>query len=155
MTDSDNIDDLCMAFDHAEILIDCDKWHDCDKLQNALETVLNTVLSGEENVSILLTDDDRIRQLNNDFRSKDTQTNVLSFPSGDDLFLGDIAISFTTLHTEADLQDKEFYAHFMHILIHGILHLLGYDHIDDDEAEEMEAVEIKLLEDMGIKNPYI
>ena len=109
----------------------------------------------ESEVTIRLVDTAESHELNLTYRNKDKPTNVLSFPSEEDIFLGDIAISFNTLVKEAEEQDKEFYHHFIHMLIHGVLHLLGYDHETDDEAEEMETLEIKILEDMGIKNPYI
>lgn len=155
MTNTDLEDPSFLSVRHAEISIDEQLWLDHDNLENILNKVLTTVLSGDEEISLLLTNDTRIQILNRDFRSQDKPTNVLSFPSDEDNFLGDIAISFNTLKREAEEQDKDFNSHFIHILIHGILHLLGYDHIDDDEAEEMEALEIKILEDMGIKNPYI
>ena len=155
MTDTNGDDPDYLSVRHAEITIDEALWHDCDRLAETISLSLEKLLEGNENVSILLTNDTRIQDLNRNFRNKDKPTNVLSFPSEEDIFLGDIAISFNTLVKEAEEQDKEFYHHFIHMLIHGVLHLLGYDHETDDEAEEMETLEIKILEDMGIKNPYI
>ncbi len=119
-------------------------------------------------ISLLYTDDTHIQELNKEFREKDKPTNVLSFPDTpltdealkqsvawqEPLLLGDIAIAKETLIREAEKQKKSFDDHFCHLLLHGILHLLGFDHIEDDEAEEMEALEIKLLAKMGIDNPY-
>lgn len=105
--------------------------------------------------SILLTNDPKIQQLNRDFRQTDKPTNVLSFPSDTQGYLGDIAIAFETIEREAIEQNKQLTHHVTHMIIHGILHLLGHDHMNDQEAEEMESLEIKILEDMGVKNPYI
>ena len=140
---------------HAEVSIDETLWHKVGNLRDIIVRTLAKVLNDDERISILLTNDEHIQRLNHDFRQKDKPTNVLSFPSDEDDFLGDIAISFNTLEKEADEQDKEFIHHFIHMLIHGTLHLQGHDHIDDDDAEKMESLEIKILEDMGIKNPYI
>ncbi len=116
-------------------------------------------------ISFLLTDDANIKIINREFRKKDKATNVLSFPSGeyagnfnskeDRLFLGDIALAFETIKKEAQLEDKKFIDHFTHMLVHGILHLLGHDHEKIDEAEKMEALEINILASMGINDPYI
>ncbi|MCB1556665.1 MAG: rRNA maturation RNase YbeY [Alphaproteobacteria bacterium] len=115
-------------------------------------------------LSVVLTDDDEIRALNRDYRGKDSPTNVLSFATGDgDCLaappglhpLGDVVLAYETLAREATEQQKTFEAHLSHLLVHGILHLLGHDHIDDDEAAEMETLEIAVLKDLGIANPYL
>tara|TARA_R110002072_G_scaffold100491_2_gene221361 strand:+ start:1746 stop:2258 length:513 start_codon:yes stop_codon:yes gene_type:complete len=114
-------------------------------------------------VSIVLSDDDFIQRLNKQYRDKDKATNVLSFPQTeiDDinadtpfLMLGDIIISSDTIASEATEQNKDIKSHFTHMLVHGCLHLLHYDHIIESEAEEMEQLEIKILKTLGIKNPY-
>lgn len=119
-------------------------------------------------ISLLACDDARISDLNRDFREKPTPTNVLSWPSderaaevagGDPLppedpELGDIAIAYDTCAREADDQGKEFGAHVSHLLVHGVLHLLGYDHIDDKDAALMEGLEVEILGKMNISNPY-
>ena len=119
-------------------------------------------------VSLLACDDARIAVLNADFRDKPTPTNVLSWPSEErasniaggnpqpptDPELGDIAIAFETCAREAAEQGKEFPTHVSHLLVHGILHLLGYDHIDDKDAALMEGLEVEILGKMGICNPY-
>lgn len=112
-------------------------------------------------ISVLLTNDDSIRQLNHDFRGKDKATNVLSFPMQESLenpdtsvYLGDIALSYETVADEAVKQNKSFKDHFTHLYIHGMLHLMGYDHEHDQDAEIMEAKEIAILKDLGIGNPY-
>lgn len=113
--------------------------------------------------SLKLTDDADIRIMNRDFRGKDKPTNVLSFPDGgheelDDgtavIYLGDLVFAYETIAAEAHDQGKNFQAHFMHLCVHGLLHLLGYDHEDDDDANEMEQLEISLLEKCGFDNPY-
>jgi probable rRNA maturation factor len=113
-------------------------------------------------VSILLTDDAHQRVLNRDWRGKDKPTNVLSFP-GDDfddvpegapLLLGDIAIAFETTTSEVQAQQKTLADHFSHLLVHGMLHLLGFDHETQDDADEMEPLEIEILEGLGVASPY-
>lgn len=117
-------------------------------------------------IGLLLTTDLKIQRLNKDFRDQNKSTNVLSFPADADDFsdlftkdqlppyLGDIAMAYETLKREADTQNKTMKAHFIHLLIHSILHLLGYDHLDDKQANEMENLEIKLLSMINIENPY-
>lgn len=131
------------------------KWAKHSDLARTIETALNAITYDQKtNLAILLTDDVDIQRLNNDFRGKNKPTNVLSFPNTADDYLGDIAISYETLEKEAIEQDKDFNHHFIHMLIHGVLHLQGHDHDNDEEAKMMEQLEIKILEDMGIQNPY-
>ena len=105
-------------------------------------------------VALALGDDTLLQQLNRDFRGKDKPTNVLSFPSGEDDFLGDVAMSRETLRREAAEQDKDERSHALHLLVHGILHLLGYDHETDEQADVMESLERRVLEKLGIADPY-
>ena len=106
-------------------------------------------------VTVLLSDDARIRDLNIQFRQKDMATNVLSFPSGDDEYIGDIALAFETVVREASELGVTVHNHVTHLVIHGALHLLGHDHENEEEAQEMERIEVLVLKDLGIKNPYI
>lgn len=105
-------------------------------------------------VSVILTNDKEIHQINKQYRNIDKPTNVLSFELGDDILLGDIFISIDTVQREANLEKITVVEHTAHMLVHGVLHLLGYDHINDDEAEIMEEKETKILKKLGIKNPY-
>lgn len=113
-------------------------------------------------VSILLTDDAAVHELNKEYRGVDRPTNVLSFAALDDesepvvdpMLLGDIVVAFDTTKREAAEQGCSFADHLFHLVVHGMLHLIGYDHIEDWEAEEMEALEIRILADNGIGNPY-
>lgn len=147
--------DTYLTLKTAEIFIEDDQWHAVESLHSIMEAALAPpALATDQSFSILLTNDDHLQQLNRDFRGKDKPTNVLSFPSVDEEYLGDIAIAYETLAREAEAQEKTFHHHLTHILIHGVLHLQGYDHETDAEAEEMESLEIKILADMGIKNPY-
>ena len=107
-------------------------------------------------VSVLLTDDARLKQLNAAFRNQTKPTNVLSFPALPDLwpYAGDIAVAYGVLRRESAAQSKSLAAHAAHLTIHGILHLLGYDHERPDEAKVMENLEILLLGKLGIADPY-
>lgn len=110
-------------------------------------------------LTIRIVSPDESQQLNRDYRGKDYATNVLSFPfeappDVDVAILGDLAICADVVKKEADEQKKEVLAHWAHMVIHGTLHLLEYDHIEDDEAEQMEALEIELLAGFGIADPY-
>lgn len=107
-------------------------------------------------VSVLLGDDAALRALNETWRGKGKATNVLSFPAATSSGgrLGDIALAAETIDLEARTQGKTFEAHMMHLLVHGLLHLLGYDHEEDSEAEVMEAREREILADLGVADPY-
>lgn len=110
-------------------------------------------------VSLLLGDDAAIASLNRQFRGKDGPTNVLSFPPtpgapGQEGFLGDIALAAETVAMEAEFQGKRFEHHAAHLVVHGFLHLLGYDHQDSADAERMEARERAILISIGIEDPY-
>jgi len=119
---------------------------------------------GEAELAVMLTDDAGIRTLNNNWRGIDKPTNVLSFPAlpptgpvGPDdppRMLGDIAIAYQTTRKEADDEQKPFDQHLSHLAIHGFLHLIGYDHEKDDDAETMEALEQEILAQLGIPDPY-
>lgn len=123
-----------------------------------------TLPAHDFSVSIVLTDDAEIRELNRDYRHKDKATNVLSFPMFDDfsqmpdieeaLELGDIILALETIQAEADEQGKSLRDHLAHLLVHGFLHLCGFDHMTDAEAEEMEKLEIEILAAIGIADPY-
>lgn len=108
------------------------------------------------NVSILLTDNSAMKTLNRDFRAKDYPTDVLSFPADprERPFLGDIAIAYGVTKTDAENQSKDFEDHVSHLLIHGLLHLAGYDHENDESAMVMEELERKALASLGIADPY-
>ena len=115
---------------------------------------------GDGAVSVLLADDAAVQALNRDWRGIDKPTNVLSFPAaavkaaGVPTMLGDIAIAFETLEREAGAEKRPFLHHLAHLAVHGYLHLLGYDHQTDSEAEAMEALEREILAAMRIPDPY-
>ena len=105
-------------------------------------------------ITIRIVDATESQALNRDFRHKDKPTNVLSFPMGEPDYLGDIVICAPVVAAEAKEQGKAPRAHWAHMVVHGMLHLLGHDHIADDEAEKMEALERKLLARLGFPDPY-
>ena len=123
---------------------------DFEKIANA--AVLPVHKNSE--VSITLVDDKQIHKLNKQYRGMDKPTNVLSFELGDDVLLGDIFISLDTVKREAKDAHISVEEHTAHMIVHGMLHLQGYDHIKDDEAKIMESKEIKILKKLGFKNPY-
>lgn len=124
-----------------------------------LQPLYNKKLTGE--VSLVFTNDLHIQELNAQWRNKNKATNVLSFPSknliiGEAPFKiwGDIIFAYETIENEALTQNKLFVDHFSHIFIHGLLHLLGFNHKKENEAEQMENLECKILNILNIKNPY-
>jgi probable rRNA maturation factor len=124
-----------------------------------LEAALATSTSAGE-LAIVLTDDSAIRSLNHNWRRKDTPTNVLSFPARRNgretpRHLGDIVIAYQTTAREAEAERKPFLHHLAHLAVHGFLHLIGYDHETDDEAEVMENLEISVLARLRVPNPYV
>jgi probable rRNA maturation factor len=152
-----------------EVLVAADCWHNEPDAQATIRHAVATAAGfvnadiGGAELAILLTDDSTIRTLNRDWRGIDKPTNVLSFPARPPTagktgnaprMLGDIAIAYETLHREADHEGKPFNHHLSHLAIHGFLHLIGYDHEDDDDAEVMEAREAEILARLGIPDPY-
>lgn len=106
-------------------------------------------------LSIALSDDNQVQALNRDFRGKDKPTNVLSFPMPEETgLLGDVVLARQTLEREAAEQSKDFEDHLAHLVVHGVLHLYGFDHQNDADAADMEAREVRALAQLGIDNPY-
>ena len=110
--------------------------------------------------SVRIVGNDEMRELNSTWRGRNKPTNVLSFPmqSPDDIdlkILGDLVLCAPVINAEAGQQHKPAHAHWAHMVVHGMLHLQGYDHVDDQQAEEMEALEIRILEQLGFDNPYL
>ena len=130
---------------------------DAERLTRAAaEAVLAAQDAEAESVVVLLTSDVAVRALNAQFRGQDKPTNVLSFPAPETVerFLGDIALAFETCAREAAGQGKPLASHLQHLVAHGVLHLLGYDHQDDAEAAEMEGLERRILAGLGVPDPY-
>jgi probable rRNA maturation factor len=109
---------------------------------------------GKSALTVLLSSDQRLRQLNRDFRGKDRPTNVLSFPAGDGEYRGDIAIAYGVTKREAEAAGKLFADHVSHLVVHGVLHLAGYDHERARDARVMEPLEVEILKRLGIADPY-
>lgn len=128
-------------------------------LAEICQTALNAGAAQKQargEVSLLLTDNDEIQALNRDWRDKNKPTDVLSFPASvvDAPFLGDIAVSLGVAHADAKTRGIDLEQHLSHLLIHGLMHLLGHDHKDDTEAAEMESLEIAALASLGWPDPY-
>lgn len=161
----------------ADIIIEDIRWSDVN-LRALCDTAFTAVLDDQNlstdwDISVLACDDEKIATLNEEFRGKPVATNVLSWPAFDlapltaggtphapqmdgygENELGDIAISFDTCEREAREQSTSMTDHTIHLLMHGLLHLLGYDHETDADATLMEGMESRLLEKLGIKDPY-
>jgi probable rRNA maturation factor len=137
-----------------------DKLVDADRIKDIAQQLMDDFGVGESELLIRLVSAVEIQVLNNEYRGKNQVTNVLSFPSEipveiDEAILGDIVICVEVVREEAIVGDKAFADHLTHMVIHGILHLLGYVHDDLGAANKMESIEIEFLEKIGIKNPYI
>jgi len=111
-------------------------------------------------VVVMLADDETVRSLNRDWRKIDKPTNVLSFPAAqtpgiEPLMLGDIVIAYETLTRECEAEDRVFLHHLAHLAVHGFLHLMGYDHQNDSDAEAMEQLETAILARLDMPDPYL
>lgn len=140
-----------------------------DKAPNEFPGGLSDAAGRPVEISIVLADDATIAGLNLQFRDREGATNVLSFPAlpsenephysagpdGPPVLLGDVVLAFETIAAEAEDQGKQLGDHFTHLVIHGILHLLGYDHLDEAEAQTMEQLEIRVLGALGVPDPYV
>lgn len=138
-------------------------------VEKAVITTLNSTplpreaLDKDLEISVVLANDDLMQVLNREYREKDKPTNVLTFAAldsempmaGDELNLGDIILSYQTIEREAKEQGKYLTDHLVHLTVHGMLHLLMYDHQTEDEANTMETLEIRILERLSVQNPYI
>ncbi|HXI06505.1 MAG: rRNA maturation RNase YbeY [Bradyrhizobium sp.] len=157
------------ALPQTEVLVTADCW----QAEPGADAVIHRAIAAaaeiadcdtdDAELAVMLTDDSGIRTLNSNWRGIDKPTNVLSFPAlqptgdiPDDMprMLGDIAIAYETTRREADEESKPFDHHLSHLAVHGFLHLIGYDHENDDDAEAMEALERDILAQLGIPDPY-
>ncbi|WP_162063324.1 rRNA maturation RNase YbeY [Vibrio taketomensis] len=130
-----------------------------DEIHSWLSNAIS-IFQQDAEVTVRIVDEKESHQLNFEYRGKDKPTNVLSFPfeapPGIEInLLGDLIICRQVVEQEAIEQDKPLLAHWAHMVVHGSLHLLGYDHIEDDEAEEMESLETEIMQKMGYEDPYI
>jgi probable rRNA maturation factor len=148
-----------------DVIVDSARWRtvgDADAvLRRAVAEAADAVATAEGEVAIVLTDDDAIRALNRDWRGKDEPTNVLSFPAAvpgaynaGPRPLGDIVIAHETVAREALAEGKPLAHHLAHLVVHGFLHLVGYDHEASEEADAMEALEVAILARLAIADPY-
>jgi probable rRNA maturation factor len=124
------------------------------RLKKAAALALLRGGKGKGTLTILLSNDEKLHDLNVTFRGKDKPTNVLSFPARDDDYLGDVAVAYGVTSQEAREQKKPFADHATHLVVHGVLHLLGYDHETARTAKIMEPLETKILRELGIGDPY-
>ncbi|WP_444929925.1 rRNA maturation RNase YbeY [Microbulbifer sp. SSSA002] len=147
-----------------DLTLDVQRASRCDQLptDEAISTWVSKALAGHRNeaeLSVRIVDEDESQALNHQYRGKDKPTNVLSFPTDfpaelDLPMLGDLVICAPVVEREAQQQNKSLSAHWAHMVVHGTLHLLGYDHIEDADAQIMESLETGLLANLGIADPY-
>ncbi|MDP6727748.1 MAG: rRNA maturation RNase YbeY [Gammaproteobacteria bacterium] len=136
-----------------------DKLVDVDRVKDIAQQLMDDFGVGESELLVRLVSSIEIQVLNNEYRGKNQPTNVLSFPSEIPLevgeaILGDVVICVEVVREEAIVGNKDFAEHLFHMLIHGILHLLGHAHDELEAANKMESIEIEFLKKIGIKNPY-
>lgn len=149
-----------------DIVHETDAWAGIDGVDElvhaAASAVGNELGLRRDEVCIALSNDAQVAELNANYRGKPAPTNVLSFPAvpmlpveGDPRFLGDIVLALETLQREAADMGVPLANHMQHLVVHGLLHLLGYDHHTEDEAKEMEGLEVRLLARLGVPDPYV
>jgi probable rRNA maturation factor len=150
-----------------DLVCDDDRWAAlrvaavAERAARAALAVAGVPAEGRE-ISLLAADDARVAELNAAFRGKARPTNVLSWPAGqqeqtqagEPIFLGDVALAYETCAAEAEAAGVPLADHLAHLVVHGVLHLVGHDHADDPEAEAMEALEAKALASIGVRDPY-
>ena len=127
------------------------------RLRRAAEAALPVCgFKGKSGLTVLLTSDARLKELNRDFRGKNKPTNVLSFPAAENAegYRGDVALAYGVTLKEAEAAGRTFADHASHLVVHGVLHLAGYDHEKNRDAQVMEPLEVKILKRLGIADPY-
>jgi probable rRNA maturation factor len=154
---------------YTEVLVTSECWQAAPEAEAVIQRAIGAAAdmadadTANTELAVMLTDDGGIRTLNSNWRGIDKPTNVLSFPAlqptgelPDDMprMLGDIAIAYETTRREAEEEAKPFANHLSHLAVHGFLHLIGYDHENDDDAEAMESLERDILATLGIPDPY-
>jgi probable rRNA maturation factor len=153
---------------HIDIAVNTAGWPDVDTLERlackavaAARAVAPLTMPDDAELSLVFTGDEEMRSINSQWRGMDKPTNVLSFPASDvapgesaEQMLGDIVFARETVEREAALEGKPFENHLTHLMVHGFLHLFGYDHMNDDDAKEMEGLESRALAELGIADPY-
>jgi probable rRNA maturation factor len=147
-----------------EVTVECDRWADaCAEAPTLAESAARAALTEARSgvVGVRLTDDAEQRRLNRAWRGQDAATNVLAFPLADTaappdapVLLGDVVLAFETVAREAVEQHKPLADHLRHLVVHGVLHLCGFDHQTDAEAAMMEAREVEILRSLGVPGPY-
>jgi probable rRNA maturation factor len=150
-----------------DIMVEAEAWSQAGDIEHIAQRAAEAALAvapdahdEELGATLLLTDDAAVQELNRSWRGRDKPTNVLSFPSGSPALpgeprhLGDVALAYETLVREASQEGKSLADHAAHLVVHGILHLLGQDHVDEAQAETMERIEVAALAQIGVADPY-
>ncbi len=145
-----------------DVLVESDLWKEAEDarsvVRRAITEAAEALSTPKAELAIVLTDDSAIRLLNRAWRGVDAATNVLSFPTqraaGEPPLIGDIVLAYETIAAEAQAEHKPFAHHLAHLTVHGFLHLLGYDHVRNKDAEAMEEVERDVLRRLAIPDPH-
>jgi probable rRNA maturation factor len=151
-----------------ELRIDAPAWDNVEKVQTLVGDAINKALEIEGSInevvgmSVVLSDDETVRLLNTKWRDRQTATNILSFPApaGEKTdegicYIGDMIVAYGVVAKEAENQRKALAIHLCHLVIHGALHLLGHDHLDDETANEMERLETTIMAALKLPDPYL
>ena len=152
-----------------DILVEAGPWNCANAIDAAIREAAQRAYDrsgrggdGATQVVVVLSDDAAVQALNRQFRGQDKPTNVLSFPAADAVLgaparsrhLGDIVLGYETVLRECEEQSVTLHDHVRHLVVHGVLHLMGFDHATDADAEQMEALEIRVLASLGVADPY-
>ena len=140
-----------------ELLLADERWRDAlqrNQISAMLDQIARKFTEPLGSASVLLSNDAHVAKLNFQFRRKNEPTNVLSFPDGDGMRLGDIVLAYETCARETERDGKAFEDHFIHLILHGVLHLLGFDHTNNENAGKMELMERDILATLDIPDPY-
>lgn len=148
-----------------DLTVEAGEWSKLGAIEALVQRAADSAVSvaavgGEVAVAVLLTDDAAMREINKDWRDQDKPTNVLSFPAAahpgmpGPRHLGDVVLAWETMEREALDENKTIEAHASHLIVHGVLHCLGYDHESDEQADDMEALEVSALTGIGYDDPY-
>lgn len=154
MTDADSLTKPARRLNLTVQLVCADELRKQIPDRKLLRKWAKAVYSDAATVTMRFVDSEESQHLNDTYRCKNKPTNVLSFPYEDEPLMGDIVFCPAVIYAEAKTQNKSVPAHMAHLVVHGMLHLMGYDHLNDRDAKEMESLETEIMADLGFADPY-